>query len=148
MKKKHIYCRHSLNLEIPFFDVDSLMIVWHGHYVKYFEQARCAFLSALGHDYTVMRETGFAYPVVKLDIKYVKPATFGQHICVNLAVVEFESCLRIEYTITDERSGATLTRASTTQVAVRIDNGEMQFQTPDAFQNAIRQYPGFQTASA
>lgn len=142
--KKHVYCRHHIDLEVPFFDVDSLMIVWHGHYVKYFEMARCAFLSEIAHDYNVMRDSGYAYPVVKLDVKYVKPAVFGQKIRVALAVVAFESSLKMDYLIKDLASGEVLTRASTTQVAVRIDNGEMQFQTPDAFQAAVRRCVGFQ----
>lgn len=141
--KSPIFCTHSLELDVPFFDVDSLFIVWHGHYVKYFEMARCAFLAEIQHDYNVMRETGFAYPIVKLDVKYIKPATFGQKIRVEMAVVEFESCLKVNYTITDVKKGTKLTQASTTQVAVRIDNGEMQFQTPDVFQAAIRQFAGF-----
>lgn len=141
--KSPIFCTHSLELDVPFFDVDSLFIVWHGHYVKYFEMARCAFLAEIQHDYNVMRETGFAYPIVKLDVKYIKPATFGQKIRVEMAVVEFESCLKVNYTITDVKTGTKLTKASTTQVAVRIDNGEMQFQTPDVFQAAIRQFAGF-----
>ena len=141
--KKHIFCTYHYDLDVPFFDVDSLFIVWHGHYVKYLEQARCAFLAEISHDYNVMRETGFAYPIVKLDVKYIKPATFGQKIRVEMAVVEFESCLKVNYTITDVKTGTKLTKASTTQVAVRIDNGEMQFQTPDVFQAAIRQFAGF-----
>ncbi|EGK09087.1 acyl-CoA thioesterase [Kingella kingae] len=141
--KPSIFCIHSLELDVPFFDVDSLFIVWHGHYVKYFEMARCAFLAEIQHDYNVMRETGFAYPIVKLDVKYIKPATFGQKIRVEMAVVEFESCLKVNYTITDVKTGTKLTKASTTQVAVRIDNGKMQFQTPDVFQAAIRQFAGF-----
>ena len=46
---KHTYCRHSAEIEVPFFDVDVMQIVWHGHYVKYLEVARCAFLDALGY---------------------------------------------------------------------------------------------------
>jgi acyl-CoA thioester hydrolase len=34
----------SVDLEIPFHDVDMMQVVWHGHYAKYFEIARCALL--------------------------------------------------------------------------------------------------------
>ncbi|MGE8385221.1 MAG: acyl-CoA thioesterase, partial [Pseudomonas putida] len=34
---------------VPFFDVDMMEVVWHGHYVKYLEVARCALLDKLGH---------------------------------------------------------------------------------------------------
>lgn len=54
LMKKHIYCRHSFEIEVPFFDVDAMHIVWHGNYVKYLETARCAFLSAIGYDYNEM----------------------------------------------------------------------------------------------
>jgi acyl-CoA thioester hydrolase len=41
----------EIDVVVPFFDVDSLEIVWHGHYVKYLEIARCALLDELGHNY-------------------------------------------------------------------------------------------------
>lgn len=141
---KHVYCRYSWEIEVPFFDVDAMQIVWHGHYVKYLEMARCAFLSAIQYDYREMGVQGFSWPIVQLHVKYVKPAVFGQKIRVDLAVVEIESCLRIDYTLVDVASGAKLTQASTTQVAVSLATGEMQFQTPDSWLNVIRAYPDFQ----
>ena len=39
----------EIELVVPFFDVDMMEVVWHGHYVKYFEEARCALLDKLGH---------------------------------------------------------------------------------------------------
>ena len=32
----------EIELLVPFFDVDMMEVVWHGHYVKYFEEARCS----------------------------------------------------------------------------------------------------------
>ena len=37
----------EIELQVPSFDVDMMEVVWHGHYVKYFEQARCALLDKL-----------------------------------------------------------------------------------------------------
>ncbi len=127
----------STELTVPFFDVDSMHIVWHGHYVKYLEIARCALLDRLDYGYLVMREHGHAWPVVQLAIKYVKPATFGNLIRVDAHLVEWESCLKINYNIYDTASGTRLTRASTTQVAVAIASGEMQFQTPPCWQARV-----------
>lgn len=140
---EHVYIRYNFDLEIPFFDVDSLYIVWHGHYVKYLELARCALLDALQHNYEAMRQSGFSYPVVKLDLKYVRPAVFGQKIRVECRLVEYESCLRIRYIIRDRDGGGVLTKGSTTQVAVALADGEMQFQTSAQWQDAVRQYPQF-----
>jgi acyl-CoA thioester hydrolase len=41
----------EVEMLVPFFDVDSMDVVWHGHYVKYFEVARCALLERIGHNY-------------------------------------------------------------------------------------------------
>ena len=48
--------KNSLNIDIPFFDVDAYRVVWHGNYPKYIEMARCALLSEIGCPYSVMEE--------------------------------------------------------------------------------------------
>lgn len=142
--KKHIYCEHFSDYEIPFFDVDSMNIMWHGHYVKYFEMARCAFLEEIGYTYDVMREKGYAFPIVQLNLKYVKPALFRQKVRVHLMVMEYESSFRVEYKIVDLATGKKLTTGSTMQVAVAIDSQEMQFQTPQSWQRSIESFKFFQ----
>lgn len=99
--KKHIYCQHSFETEVPFFDVDAMHIVWHGNYVKYLETARCAFLSSISYDYNEMGRQGYSWPIVQMNLKYIRPAHFGQKIRVDMDIVEIESCLRIDYTIYD-----------------------------------------------
>ena len=34
-------------IEVPFHDVDTMNVVWHGHYLKYFEIARCKLLDQI-----------------------------------------------------------------------------------------------------
>lgn len=146
--KKHIFCRHIAEFDVQFFDVDSMNIMWHGNYVKYLEMARCAFLEQIHYTYDVMQQQGYAWPVVQLNMKYVRPALFRQKIRIELNVVEYESCLRIDYLIRDAVSGQKLTAASTTQVAVGIKSGEMQFQTPSCWRNAVENYPSFQAENS
>ncbi|MDP8033771.1 acyl-CoA thioesterase [Pasteurella atlantica] len=141
--KKHRYCQHSSVYEIPFFDVDSMNIMWHGHYVKYLEMARCAFLEEIHYTYDIMQQYGFGWPIVQLNLKYVKPAKFRQKIRVDLSVVEYESCLRIDYIICDNETGEKLTQGSTTQVAVDMQTEQMQFQTPDSFKQAVENFKHF-----
>ncbi|OQS60625.1 thioesterase [Actinobacillus suis] len=141
--KKHIYCKHQSEYEIQFFDVDSMNIMWHGHYVKYLEMARCAFLEEINYTYDVMRQNGFAYPIVALDLKYVKPALFRQRIRVELALIEYESCIRFDYIIVDALTGEKLTKGSTTQMAIEIESRETQFETPLSWRNAVQNFEGF-----
>jgi acyl-CoA thioester hydrolase len=122
---------------VPFFDVDSMHVVWHGHYVKYLEVARCALLDHLGHNYTQMLESGYAWPVIDLQLRYVRGAVFGQTIVVRANLVEWESRLKINYLISDLASGERLTRASSVQVAVDIASREMLLASPKVFVDAV-----------
>ena len=122
---------------VPFFDVDTMNIVWHGHYVKYLEVARCALLDKLNHNYTHMLESGYGWPVIDLQLRYVRGAVFGQRINVRASLVEWENRLKIDYLITDVATGERLTRASTVQVAVSLEGHEMQLVSPKVFVDAV-----------
>ena len=39
-------------IEVPFHDVDTMNVVWHGHYLKYFEIARCKLLDQFHYNYS------------------------------------------------------------------------------------------------
>lgn len=120
----------SVTIDVPFHDVDSMGIVWHGNYVKYLEIARCALLDSIGYNYMQMGESGYAWPIIGLRIRYPKPATFAQRIIVTASVKEYEHRLRIAYVITDAATGQRLTRASTVQVAVNIATREVCYVSP------------------
>ena len=123
---------------VPFFDVDSMHVVWHGHYVKYLEVARCALPDQLGHNYVQMQASGFAWPVIDLQLRYIRGATFGQRVTVRASLVEWENRLKIHYLISDAETGERMTRASTVQVAVHIDSGEMQLASPQVMLDAVQ----------
>jgi acyl-CoA thioester hydrolase len=127
----------SVDLVVPFFDVDSMDVVWHGHYVKYLEIARCALLDDIGHNYNQMKASGYAWPVIDLQLRYVQAAHFGQRITVRADLIEWQNRLLIHYLIQDAETGQRLTRASTVQVAVKLANGEMQLVSPAVFTDAV-----------
>ncbi|TCS35553.1 acyl-CoA thioester hydrolase [Paucimonas lemoignei] len=120
----------EIDLQVQFFDLDPMQIVWHGHYVKYLEQARCALLEKIGYNYPDMKASGYMWPIIDMQLRYIGAATFGQIIKVSATLVEWENRLRINYLITDAQSGKRLTRATTTQVAVHAETGEMCFVSP------------------
>ena len=55
---------------IRFNEVDSMGIVWHGSYVKYFEDGREAFGKEFGIGYLDIFGNGFYAPLVNLDFNY------------------------------------------------------------------------------
>ena len=136
MRSRGVHSVH-IDVEVPFFDVDMMQVVWHGHYVKYLEQARCALLAELGYDYPAMLASGYAWPVIDLQLRYVQPAVFGQRLRVRAELAEWESRLKIHYLITDATTGDRITRASSVQVAVEIATREMQWMSPAPMRDAI-----------
>ena len=131
----------EIELEVPFHDVDVMGIVWHGHYVKYFELARTALMRKAGMDLPEMLDTHCAWPVVSCELKYLKPLRYAQRVRVEAVLLEFEERLKIAYTIRGE-DGARLTRGTTVQLAVDAESGALCFETPPALVAAIRQALG------
>ncbi len=127
----------EVELVVPFFDVDSMEVVWHGHYAKYFEEARCALLDKLGHNYRQMREAGYAWPIIDLQLRYIRGARFGQRIRVRADLVEWENRLKIHYLVSDAATGERMTRGSSVQVAVDIASREMLLASPKVFVAAV-----------
>jgi acyl-CoA thioester hydrolase len=118
-------------VEVPFHDVDMVGIVWHGHYAKYFELARCALLDTFNYGYMQMKASGYGWPVIDLRLRYVKPAWFGQKLRVRATLLEWENRLRIEYLVSDAQTGERLTKGESVQVAVRMDTREMCLVSPE-----------------
>ena len=121
---------HEIEVVPAFHEIDPMEIVWHGHYVKYLELARTALLGKFRYDYPGMRASGYGWPVVRMELKYVRPAEFGQRLLVRAEILEWENRLRIAYTIRDALSGRKLTEASTVQVAVDLATREMLYVCP------------------
>ncbi|MEY4720239.1 MAG: hypothetical protein RL563_2857 [Pseudomonadota bacterium] len=120
----------SVDIEIPFHDVDMMEVVWHGHYCKYVEIARCALLDTIDYNYPQMRDSGYAWPVIDLRLRYIKPARFGQTITVQAKLAEWEHRLKIDYLISDKANAARLTKGYSIQVAVAMPAMEMCFESP------------------
>ena len=117
-------------IEIPFYDVDSAGVVWHGNYIKYFEVARCVLLDKLNYNYIDMTESGFFWPVIDIRIRFISPAKFKQKITVRASLKEWENRLKISYLIVDTETGNRIIRGYSIQVAVDIKSGEMLFASP------------------
>lgn len=120
----------EVEIDVQFFDLDPMEIVWHGNYVKYLEIVRCALLDKIGYNYPQMKESGYLWPVIDMQLRYVGPATFGQKLRLRADLVEWENRMKIDYLITDAVSGKRLNRASTTMVAVDVATREMCFASP------------------
>jgi acyl-CoA thioester hydrolase len=125
-----IYASASVAIAIPFHDVDMMGIVWHGRYAKYLEIARENMLETIDYNIKQMKASGYAWPVIEMNIRYAQPLLFEQKIRVQADLIEIENRMKIAYRIFDVESGRRLTKAYTVQVALDASCGEMLFASP------------------
>lgn len=132
--------RASVDTRAQFYDVDPMGIVWHGNYAKFFEIARVELLGVIDYGYARMEESGFAWPIVDMQIKYIQPVRLLQEIVVEASLLEWENRLKIGFEIRDKATGKRCNRASTVQVAVDMATNQMQWETPPILREKLKAY--------
>jgi acyl-CoA thioester hydrolase len=120
----------SIELDVAFHEVDSYRIVWHGNYVKYFEIARCKLLQAIDYTYDDMEKSGYFFPIIDINIKYIQPLLFDQKFTIKATIKDWENKLTIDYLITDTITKKKITKGHTSQVAISISDHITQYQSP------------------
>ena len=128
----------SYEIKVSFEDIDMMNIVWHGNYMRYLEQARCDLFDKLGYTYMDMKEDGFAYPVAKMKVKYIKPAEFNDALLIKSEIIALEPSLDIKYVIFNKKTEEKIFEAKTMQIAVDINSRKSLYTPPERLEEAIR----------
>lgn len=122
---------------MPFHDVDIAGVAWHGHYAKYLENARWALMHRIGYGLEQMIESGYGWPVVELEMRFLRYARFRDRLTIRASLIEWDSRLVMHYLVSDASTGERVARARSVQVAVAIASGELQFVSPPALVERI-----------
>jgi acyl-CoA thioester hydrolase len=128
----------EITLTAQFYDLDPMGVVWHGHYARFLEQVRCQLLDNIGYNYTEMQTSGYIWPIVDMQMKFIRPIRFHQNFVVSATILESANRLKIEYIIRDQANGVVLTKATTTQVAVEVTTNELCLESPTALTDKLK----------
>ena len=128
----------SIIHQVPFHDVDSMRIVWHGHYYKYFELARTALYRSRQLDVKQIKDMGFMIPVIESNCRYIKPLEYGQTIEITAHFKSWDYYLLIEYII-QSTSADNCFASGYTKQAVCDHNANLLLRVPDLITAAIAQ---------
>ena len=128
----------EIELEVPFYEIDPLGIVWHGHYYKYFDRARTALLGA--HDLDGMRliETGFKFLVVESNCKHMAPLTYGERMRVSARFGRVTHRVEILFEVTSLSTGKRVAKGRT-DLATVDEQGQLRLRTPATILERIEQ---------
>lgn len=96
-------------------EVDRMGVVYHGHYVDYFEVARTELLRQMGLAYKTIEDAGLLMPVVDLEIRYHAPAFYDDLLAITARVEEPPAMrVRVEYEVQRDGEQAVLTSGHVT----------------------------------
>ena len=129
-------------VKVSFEDLDPMNIVWHGNYMRYMEQARCDMLEKLHYTYMDIKNDGYAYPVAKMKVKYIKPAQYRDILIVKTMVMSVEPAFDIKYVMYKKSTGEKIFEATTMQIALNINTLETVYQPPENLVKAISKLKG------
>jgi len=117
-------------IDIEFYDIDPLMVVWHGNYIKYFETGRRTLLQKIGYYYEDMHKSNYIFPIIEISVKYINPLRFTDRARIKTILMEYENRLKLKYEIRNAATGVLTTRGMSTQMAFDIRSGESCFVCP------------------
>jgi acyl-CoA thioester hydrolase len=127
---------NTIQQDIRFSEVDLLGIVWHGHYVQYFEDGREAFGKEHNLRYLDFYKQGYVIPIVSIQCDYKRVLRYGDSIIIETTFIPCEPAkINFTYRLLNAATGEVAVTGSTTQVFLSKDNFTLQLVNPVFFQD-------------
>jgi acyl-CoA thioester hydrolase len=121
---------------VRFNEADPLGIVWHGHYVRYFEDGREAFGQHYGLSYLDVYHHGFAVPIVKFQCDYKKSLRYGDKMIVDTTYTPCDAAkLLFSYKLYNAATNDLVANGSSVQVFTELKTNALQLINPVFFES-------------
>jgi len=109
--------RFTVQLEVRFPEVDSYGIVWHGHYLAYFEVARNSLCAAAGLTPAEALALGYKVPIIRAELTLKQSARLDDTLLVAATLRPPETAkLVMDYEVRRLPLGELLAIGTTEQV--------------------------------
>lgn len=117
-------------IKVRFSEIDSMQIVWHGEYVRYFEDGREAFGRHYGLDYMSIYHKGYVVPIVDLTCQFKQSLSFSENAIIETRYINCDAAkIQFEYTIYRESDLSIVATGTTTQVFLNAER-ELELANP------------------
>lgn len=126
---------NTTTFRVRFSEVDSLRIVWHGNYLKYFEDGRDAWEAQYGlNSLEVYEKYGLLAPLVKTNIEFKYPLRYNETGLIETTFVNSPAAKVIfRYKIFNADRTQLKVTGETVQVFMDTEN-ILQLNTPPFFE--------------
>ena len=127
-------------ITVRFSEVDALGIVWHGHYMKFFEDGREGFGKQYGLGYLDIHKHQFSVPLVNLTIDYKRTVKYGDAIIVETTYIDSPAAKIIfHYKLYRASDHVLVATGESTQVFIDTKE-ELHITLPSFFQEWKKKY--------
>jgi acyl-CoA thioester hydrolase len=122
-------------IQVRFNEADPLGIVWHGHYIRYFEDGREAFGNTHGLSYLDVYKQGYVIPVVSVQCDFKKSLRYGDKVIVETKYHASDAAkMRFTYRLFNAASGELVATGSSVQVFLDKADSVLQLSNPPFFE--------------
>jgi acyl-CoA thioester hydrolase len=123
-------------IPVRFNEADPLGIVWHGHYIRYFEDGREAFGNTHGLRYLDFYKQGYVVPIVSVVCDYKLSLRYGDTMIVETKYIPCEAAKIIfHYSIYNAANNKVVAKGSSVQVFLDKENSLLQLTNPPFFES-------------
>jgi acyl-CoA thioester hydrolase len=123
----HKSLTNTIEQDVKFSEVDMLGIVWHGHYVRYFEDGREAFGKEHSLGYLDFYNNGYVVPIVSLQCDYKRSLRYGDRIIIETTYVpKLSAKIVFEYLVLNASTKEVIVTGTSTQVFLSKDGLNLQ----------------------
>ncbi len=120
---------------VRFNEADPLGIVWHGHYIRYFEDGREAFGNTHGLGYLDVYKQGFVIPIVSVHCEFKRSLRYGDRVIVETKYIPCEAAkMKFTYRLFNAKTDELVATGSSVQVFLDKKDSILQLSNPPFFE--------------
>lgn len=130
----------SIIHDVRYYETDKMGVVHHSNYIRWFEDARLAWLEQAGTPFAEAEEEGLISPVIAISCDYKNPAKFGDRIRLHIQCTKYNG-IRLEYAYKAMREDGTILVTGTSKHCFMTDESPgpvpMQKIWPAMYENIL-----------
>jgi acyl-CoA thioester hydrolase len=78
----------NTQVRVRYGEVDQMGFLYYGNYGLYYEVGRAEMIREAGYPYGEMEKDGVVMPVVKMNVKYLRPARYDELLTIETTMKE------------------------------------------------------------